>query len=74
VSFRFDEHAGIEFSGSSTFEPKDWNFALFEPIHNMRLAVAIGGVAHPLVLMRDDQGDGRIFTPIRSTISLAKNT
>jgi len=73
VSFRLDEHAGIEFSGSSTFEPKDWHFALFEPIHNMRLAVAIGGVARPLVLMRDDQGDGRTFTPIRSTISLAKN-
>ena len=45
VSFRFDDHARIEFSGSSIYQtPQGWHFALFEPVYNMRLGIAFRSV------------------------------
>jgi 4'-phosphopantetheinyl transferase len=64
-SFRFDEHARIEFSGPSTIDPHEWHFALFEPVYNMRLGIVIRSVARPRFFMRQDDGDGRTLAPIR---------
>jgi 4'-phosphopantetheinyl transferase len=65
VSFRFDEHARIEVLGPSTFDPQGWHFALFEPVYDVRLGIAIHNVARPRFFMYQDEGDGRTLAPIR---------
>ena len=65
VSFRFDEHTRMEFSGPSTIDPHEWHFALFEPVYNVRLGIVIRSVARPRFLMRQDESDGRTLAPIR---------
>jgi phosphopantetheinyl transferase len=74
VSFRFDEHAGIEVSGPSTFDSNGWHFALFEPVYNVRLGIAIRSVARPRFFMRQDKGDGRTLAPIRVSAPAYQNT
>ncbi len=69
VSFRFDEHARIEFSGPSNLDPHEWHFAVFEPADNIRLGVAIRGVARPRFFMRQDEGDGATLAPVRVSAS-----
>jgi 4'-phosphopantetheinyl transferase len=56
VSFRFDELARIEVSGPSTFDLYGWHFALFEPVYDVRLGIAIRNVARPRFVMRQDEG------------------
>jgi len=58
VSFLFDEHARIKVSGPSTFDPDEWQFALFEPLTNVRLGVAIRNAKRSRFVMRQDQYDG----------------
>ena len=65
VSFRFDDQTGIEFSASSAIDPQQWHFALFEPDYDVRLAIGVRSIARPRFLMREDDGDGRAFAPIR---------
>ena len=69
VSFRFDEHARIMFSGPSTIDPHEWHFALFEPVYNVRLGIVIRSVPRPRFFMRQDEGDGRTLAPIRVSAS-----
>jgi len=72
VSFRFDEHARIEFSGASTIDPHEWHFALFEPVYNIRLGVAVRSLAQPRLFMRQDEDDGRILAPVRVSSAFRK--
>jgi 4'-phosphopantetheinyl transferase len=74
VSFRFDEHARIEFSGPPTIEPHEWHFALFEPVYGVRLGAAIRSLAQPRFLLRQDENDGRTLAPIRVSVSSVKGT
>jgi phosphopantetheinyl transferase len=69
VSFRFYEPARIEFSGPSTIDPHEWHFALFEPVYNMRLGIAVRSVARPRFFMRQDEGHRRTLAPIRMSDS-----
>ncbi len=69
VLFRFYEPARIEFSGPSTIDPHEWHFALFEPVYNVQLGIAIRSVARPRFFMRQDEGDGRALAPIRMSAS-----
>ncbi len=64
ASFRFHDSGHIEFSAPSAIDPHEWHFALFEPVSDYRLGVAIHSVAHPRFVMREDEGDGRILTSI----------
>ena len=74
VSFRFDEHARIEVSGPSTFDPHGWHFALFEPVYDVRLGIAIRNVARPRFFVRQDAGDGRTLAPIRMSAPTDQDT
>lgn len=65
VSFRLKEPTHIEFAGPSIVDPHEWHFALFEPDDNVRLGVAIQGIARPQLFVRRDQGDGSALAPIR---------
>ena len=74
VSFRFEVPARIEFSAPSTINPREWNFALFEPVTNVRLGIAINQVGRPRFLVRQDEGEGRTLIPIRiSEFSYIRN-
>jgi 4'-phosphopantetheinyl transferase len=59
ISFRFDEHAQIEFTGPPTNDPHEWHFALFEPFHDFRLGIAIRGAARPRLFISQYEGDER---------------
>jgi phosphopantetheinyl transferase len=65
VSFRFDEDARIEFLGPSTINPTRWHFALFEPVCDVRLGIAVRSAARPCFLMREDQNEAPPPAPIR---------
>jgi 4'-phosphopantetheinyl transferase len=65
ISFRFDEPARIELSDPSSIDTHEWHFALFEPVYDVRLGIAIHNVARPLFFMRQDEGNGRTLAPIR---------
>ena len=66
ISFQFDDHTNIEFSGPPTIDPHEWHFALFEPISNVRAAVVIRRVARPCFFFRKE-GDGGTRVPIRAS-------
>jgi 4'-phosphopantetheinyl transferase len=65
VSIQFDEDGGIAVAGPSTFTPNEWHFALFEPVHNVRLGIMVRGVVRPRVFIRQDEDDGCAHAPIR---------
>ena len=65
VSFRFDEHARIEISGPSTSDPHEWHFALFEPVYDVRLGIAVRSAERPRFFMRQYEGDGPALAAIR---------
>jgi 4'-phosphopantetheinyl transferase len=67
ISFYFNEHAGIEFSGQLAIDSRQWHFALFEPMSDVRLGVAVRSVAPPRFFTRQDDGDGRMLAPIRTS-------
>jgi len=52
VSFRFKEPGRIEATGRLITDPREWHFALFEPVYNVRLSVAIRSVTPPRFFMR----------------------
>jgi phosphopantetheinyl transferase len=62
-SFHLDDDNRVEFSAPPDFEMRGWHFALFEPVRNVRLGVAVCS-ARPRFLVRDDQVNGRKLTPI----------
>jgi phosphopantetheine--protein transferase-like protein len=47
VSFRLDDLRHIEFSASSIDSAQDWQFALFEPLSDVRMSIAIAGSSPP---------------------------
>lgn len=61
-SFRLDDNH-IEFSAPSNIEAQGWHFVLFEPFHNVRLAVAVCS-ARPRFLAQDHEAIGIKLTPI----------
>lgn len=67
VAFRFREPECIEFSAPSTIDPHEWHFALFKPAYNVRLGIVVRSVARPRFFMRQDEGDGRVVDPIRTS-------
>jgi phosphopantetheinyl transferase len=69
ASFWFDELAPIEFSTSSTIGSHGWHFALFEPIFNLRLGIAIRNVPGPRFFIRQGEDDGHSLVPIRASVS-----
>ena len=69
ISFRFDEPAQIEFMAPPANDPHEWHFALFEPFHDIRLGIAIRGVA-PRLCMSQYDGDERTLPPIRQSAKL----
>jgi 4'-phosphopantetheinyl transferase len=70
ISFRFDEHAQIEFMGPPANDPHEWHFALFEPFHDVRLGIAICGVARPRLFLSQYEGDERTLPPIRGSAKM----
>jgi len=70
ISFRFDEPAQIEFMAPPANHPHEWHFALFEPFHDIRLGIAIRGVARPRLCMSQYDGDERTLPPIRQSAKL----
>jgi phosphopantetheinyl transferase len=72
ASFQFDEQARIEFSGPSIIDPQEWNFALFEPVHKVRLGIVTRSVARPRFFVCQDEGDGSMLAPIRVSASSVK--
>ena len=71
VSFRFDERMGIEFSGPATVVPQEWHFALFEPVQNARLGLAVRSIERPRFFVRCDDENENTLAPIRASISEA---
>jgi hypothetical protein len=67
ISFRFDEHPQIEFMGPPANDSHEWHFALFEPFHDVRLGIAICGVARPHLFLSQYEGDERTLPPIRGS-------
>jgi len=63
ISFCLDRHSRIAFSAPSDFKAGEWHFALFEPVANLRLAVA---VCEPRARfwLRDFENNGRTLAPI----------
>ena len=51
-------------------DPHEWHFALFEPSHDIRLGIAIRGVARPRLFMSQHDGDERTLLPIRGSAKL----
>jgi phosphopantetheinyl transferase len=74
ISFRFEEHARIEVSGPSAFDPLEWYFALFEPVYDVRLGIAIRNMVRPRFFLRQDEGHGPILRPFRVSASADHNT
>jgi phosphopantetheinyl transferase len=69
ASFSFDELAPIEFSTSSTIRSHGWHFALFEPMFNLRLGIAICNAPAPRFFIRQGEDEGHSFVPIRASAS-----
>ena len=61
-SFRLDNNH-IEFSAPSDIEAQGWHFVLFEPFHNVRLAVAVCS-ARPRFVAQDHEANGERLAPI----------
>jgi 4'-phosphopantetheinyl transferase len=47
ISFRLDEHRNIEFSAPTIAGFQEWQFALFEPLADVRMSIAIAGSSPP---------------------------
>ena len=47
ISFQFDEHRNIDFSAPAVTGFPDWQFALFEPLANVRMSIAIASPSPP---------------------------
>lgn len=47
ISFRLDDFRHIEISAPSIVSAQDWQFALFEPLSDVRMSVAIAGSSPP---------------------------
>jgi len=55
ISFQIDEHSYVSFAApSASIDPDEWHFALFEPVENVRLAVAVRSVQRPHFIIRRD--------------------
>jgi len=70
ITFRLSENAGIDFSPSCHIDRREWHFALFTPIPDLRIAVAVQSVLRPHFLMRQDGGDGHLLGAIRTSFSV----
>lgn len=47
ISFHFGEHRNIEFSTPTIAGSQEWQFALFEPLADVRMSIAIAGSSPP---------------------------
>lgn len=70
ISFRFDEPAQVEFTAPPANDPHKWHFALFEPFHDIRLAIATRSAARPRLFMSQYEGDECTLPPIRRSAKL----
>lgn len=70
ISFRFNEHGSIEFTASVTTGTQNWQFALFEPLSDLRMSIAIATSSPPRYFFHPYNGrafDSFLAPPSRQT-------
>jgi phosphopantetheinyl transferase len=67
ISFQLDEHCNIAFSAPAVTGFPDWQFALFEPLSNVRMSIAVAGASSPRYFVR--QYNGQSLEPLLATPS-----
>jgi 4'-phosphopantetheinyl transferase len=67
VSFHFDEHRNIEFCAPTIAGSQEWQFALFEPLADVRMSIAIAGSSPPRYHFHPY--DGRLIDALLATPS-----
>ena len=71
VSFRFNEHCNIEFSTQAITDLPECQFALFEPLSYVRMAIALAGSSSPRYFLHPYDGcvfDSFLATPNKQSM------
>lgn len=65
ISFRFSEPCNIEFSAPAIAGFPEWQFALFEPLSDVRMSIALAAPSPPRYLLHTY--NGRVFGSVSAT-------
>jgi 4'-phosphopantetheinyl transferase len=72
ISFRLNEHRNIGFSASTTTGIQSWQFALFEPLADVRMSIAVAVPSPPRYFFHPYNGrvlDSFLATPSKQSVA-----